>query len=54
MKTLKKIKIGEEKRMKKINERKEHYYESLKKLKIKCLTSYFNPNLVEDRFKKIN
>ena len=39
--------------MKKINERKEDYYESLKKLKTKCLTSNSNPNLVEDQFRKI-
>ena len=44
---------GEEKRLKRINERKEDYYESLKKLKTKCLASNFNPKLVEDQFKKI-
>ena len=44
---------GEDKRMKRINERKEDYYESLNKLKTKCLASNFNPKLVENEFKKI-
>ena len=44
---------GEEKRMKRINEKKENYYESLKKLKTKCRTSNFNLKLVEDQLKKI-
>ena len=39
--------------MKRINERKEDCYKSLKKLENKFITSNFNPKLVEHQFKKI-
>ena len=39
--------------MKRINERKEDYFESLKKLKTKCTTSYFNLKLIKYQFEKI-
>ena len=51
--TFKAIITGEEKRMKRLNERKEDYYESLNKLKTKCITSNFNLKLTEDQFEKI-
>ena len=51
--TFKAIITGEEKRMKRLNERKEDYYESLNKLKMKCITSNFNLQLTEDQFEKI-
>ena len=51
--TFKVIITGEEKRMKRLNEGKEDYYESLKKLKTKCITSDFNLKLTEEQFEKI-
>ena len=51
--TFKAIITGEEKRMKRLNERKEDYTESLNKLKTKCITSNFNLKLTEDQFEKI-
>ena len=51
--TFKGIITGEEKRMKRTNERKEDYFESLKKLKTKCIKSNFNLKLIEDQFEKI-
>ena len=51
--TFKAIITGEEKRMKRLNERSEDYYESLKKLKTKCIASNFNLKLTEDQFEKI-
>ena len=44
---------GEEKRMKRLNERNEDYQESLKKLKNKCIKSNFNLKVIETQFQKI-
>ena len=44
---------GEEKRMKRLNERNEDYQESLNKLKNKCIKSNFNLKVIETQFQKI-
>ena len=51
--TFKAIIIGEDKTVKRFNERKEDYYESLNKCKIKCVTSNFNLKITEDQIEKI-
>ena len=44
---------GEEKKMRRLNERNKDYHESLDKLKTKCIKSNFNRKLTENQFLEI-